>query len=357
MCYIKPFHNIFTTESCSQTRLHSTRINITCERFCLCRQTTSMDVPTLFKNISSIVPKFGTDSHEGRLWYGFYVVGIVVVLFGCLGNTLIIIFFACKQHKFEKVSNNNSSKKKSSQDIWFILLATTELITCLNVAAVGILAMIIARFSTSIKYILTQFYLHELSLILMSWTLVGIAVDKYYIIACPLRRRMTVWNILIAYLLTLLCICGLAFFVVSLNSNISILGTRLLFTFFESILPSFIMVTLWLLLSRKLRESSRSLALSLSDSVAKQVFLRNQRVVQVIKILIVLFGVFVTLPLLLKTSVVLFHMTDYEIYARTLEKISFLLNHTNSTVNVIVYAGRLKKFRMFLRSVFCRFWK
>jgi len=66
--------------------------------------------------------------------------------------------------------------------------------------------------------------------------------------------------------------------------------------------------------------------------------------VQVIKILIVLFGVFVTLPLLLKTSVVLFQMTDYEIYACTIEKISFLLNHTNSTVNVIVYAGRRRSF-------------
>ena len=130
----------------------------------------------------------------------------------------------------------------------------------------------------------------------------------------------------------------------------------LLYTIFESILPLFIMVALWFLLSKKLKESSRDIIAS-SDAVKKQIFLRNQRVVQVIKILIILFGIFMTLPLVLKIIALLtqYQEANNRHYSVVFVQLSYLLNIVNSTVNVIVYAGRLPKFRLFLRAVFCRF--
>jgi len=208
-------------------------------------------------------------SRDGPSWYVFYFVAGVFLLLGCLGNVLIIVFFACKQHKFEK-PNNNRNKTKSSQDIWFILLAATELVVCLGAIWMGILTFFLKKQSHFNDLSITQVYAYELSLLLMSWTLVGIAIDKYIVIAYPLRRRMTVWHVLIAYAVIIFCICGLAqrVFHEYRKSRINLLTTRLILTLLESGLPLSIMVTLWLLLSRKLRESSCSLSLSSSSKAS-----------------------------------------------------------------------------------------
>lgn len=290
-------------------------------------------------------------SRDSGQWIYFTVyclVGSVVIFTAILGNVLIITYYGFKD------------KRKTPYRIFILTLAISDL------------AGIISVLFQLIHYILNDFIQSatipgackivrpalQLFLGISSSLVLGMSYERYHGITKPLNsRKITIFHVVVY--VDISCVGWILFGIplyVPIDSCDLFRVLRsshhvywITLTFVKAFLPS---VLIWYFYFQ-IKQTLARQQLHFKNS---RIFKRNKAVLQTLRLLIILFEIFVAVPSVLQAINLINYKTGrrWQSWNHVLDACAVGLPVINNAVNCFVYAGYMKNFRNFLCHLLCR---